>query len=193
MSETGSPAIPSALASYKTPELGVAALLAVGGCFALSGFAALLYQTAWTRQFALVFGTSELAVAAVLAAYMGGLALGARLIDRWLPRVQRPLLTYGALEFGIAASALAVPVLLIGAERLMVLAIGGQDSPPDGGGWLQTSFYVLTAGVVLLVPTALMGATLPLLARHVVRHDAQIGAAIGALYAINTAGAVTGT
>ena len=52
-------------------------LLAVVACFVLSGFAALLYQTAWMRQFSLVFGTSELAVAAVLSAYMGGLALGA--------------------------------------------------------------------------------------------------------------------
>ena len=52
-------------------------LLGVVVCFVLSGFAALLYQTAWMRQFSLVFGTSELAVAAVLAAYMGGLALGA--------------------------------------------------------------------------------------------------------------------
>ena len=52
-------------------------LLGVIACFVLSGFAALLYQTAWMRQFSLVFGTSELAIAAVVAAYMGGLALGA--------------------------------------------------------------------------------------------------------------------
>src|SRR4051812_26068312 len=63
-------------------------------CFLLSGFAALVYQTAWTRQFALVFGTSELAVATVLAAHMGGLALGAWLVERWLPRVSRPVLVY---------------------------------------------------------------------------------------------------
>lgn len=74
-------------------------------CFVLSGFAALAYQTAWTRQFALVFGTSELAVATVLAAYMGGLALGAWLIERWLPRVERPVLAYAGLELGIGASA----------------------------------------------------------------------------------------
>ena len=81
--------------------------------FVLSGVAALIYQTAWTRQFAIVFGTSELAVATVLAAYMGGLALGALLAERFLPRVTRPVLTYALLEIGIAASALfAVPFLL---------------------------------------------------------------------------------
>src|SRR4249920_3482405 len=83
------------------------------GCFLLSGVAALVYQTAWTRQFAIVFGTSELAVATVLAAYMGGLALGALLAERFLPRVQRPVLTYALLELGIALGAMfAVPWLL---------------------------------------------------------------------------------
>ena len=66
-------------------------LVAVALCFALSGFAALLYQTAWTRQFSIVFGTSELAVAIVLAAYMAGLALGARVVERFLDRVRRPV------------------------------------------------------------------------------------------------------
>ena len=59
-------------------------MLLLYACFLLSGVAALIYQTAWTRQFAIVFGTSELAVATVLAAYMGGLALGAWLAERYL-------------------------------------------------------------------------------------------------------------
>src|SRR6185295_3983417 len=59
------------------PRATIATLMMLCGCFLLSGIAALIYQTAWTRQFAIVFGTSELAVATVLAAYMGGLALGA--------------------------------------------------------------------------------------------------------------------
>jgi hypothetical protein len=88
-------------------------MLLLYACFLLSGVAALIYQTAWTRQFAIVFGTSELAVATVLAAYMGGLALGAWLAERYLPRIARPVLTYALLEIGIAASALfAVPFLL---------------------------------------------------------------------------------
>ncbi|MHC4448042.1 MAG: hypothetical protein ACYSXF_09725, partial [Planctomycetota bacterium] len=58
-------------------------------CFFVSGFAGLLYQTAWTRQFAFVFGTSELAVATVLAAYMGGLAAGAAAGVRLARRIRR--------------------------------------------------------------------------------------------------------
>jgi len=167
-------------------------LLAVALCFALSGFAALLYQTAWTRQFSLVFGTSELAVATVLAAYMAGLALGARTVERFLDRVRRPVLTYGLLEFGIGTAALAVPMLLVAAEQLMVALLGGQAEPPSSEGWVQTSFYVLTAFVVLVLPTALMGTTLPLLTRHAVHTPEQIGSRTGLLYAINTLGAVGG-
>jgi spermidine synthase len=167
-------------------------LVAVALCFALSGFAALLYQTAWTRQFSIVFGTSELAVAIVLAAYMGGLALGARAVERFLDRVRRPVLAYGILEFGVGIAAVAVPFLLLGADKVMTFAIGGQPQPPSSEGWAQAFFYVFTAFVVLVVPTALMGATLPLLTRHVVHTPAQIGTRTGLLYAVNTFGAVGG-
>jgi spermidine synthase len=168
------------------------AVVAVALCFALSGFAALLYQTAWTRQFSLVFGTSELAVATVLAAYMGGLALGARTVERFLDRIRRPVLAYGILEFGVGIAALAVPLLLLAAEKAMVAMLGGQAEPPGSDGWIQTAFYVLTAFAVLVVPTALMGATLPLLTRHVVHTPQQIGSRTGLLYAVNTFGAVGG-
>ena len=80
------------------------------GCYFVSGLAALIYQTAWAREFAFVFGTSELAIATVLAAYMGGLAGGAAVAARVAPRIERPVLAYGVLELGIALSALAVPL-----------------------------------------------------------------------------------
>ena len=67
-------------------------------CFFFSGFSALLYQTAWTREFSFVFGTSDLAVAAVLAAYMGGLAAGSAIASRIAHRLTRPILAYGILE-----------------------------------------------------------------------------------------------
>ena len=78
-----------------------------------------------------MFGTSELAVATVLAAYMGGLALGALLAERFLPRVTRPVLTYALLEIGIAASAIfVVPALLKLADGTLQSMFGGQPSPP---------------------------------------------------------------
>ena len=102
-------------------------------CFAMSGFAALLYQTAWLREFAFVFGTAELAVVSVLAAYMAGLAGGAALASRFASRIRRPVLVYGALELGIAVCALAVPHGLDLATRVYVFVFGGLPSPPDEG------------------------------------------------------------
>jgi spermidine synthase len=162
-------------------------------CFFLSGFAALIYQTAWTRQFAFVFGTSELAVATVLAAYMGGLAAGAVAAARFVGRVRRPVLVYGVLELGIALAALCVPAALDAATALYVALFGGSNDPADAGGLVAALFYLVSSGAILLVPTGLMGATLPLLARHAVRRESEIGSRVGLLYAINTVGAVAGT
>ncbi len=162
-------------------------------CFFLSGLAALVYQTAWMRQFAVVFGTSELAIATVLSAYMAGLAAGSTLAGRFLKRLRRPVLAYGILEFLIAAGALLVPVGLRIARWLQVLTLGGQPAPPDAGGWMQPALYVATTFVVLFLPTACMGATLPLLTSHAVRRQDQIGSRVGLLYAFNTLGAVFGT
>lgn len=173
--------------------VSIAALSLLCACFVFSGFAALVYQTAWTRQFAIVFGTSELAIATVLAAYMGGLALGAVLAEKFLPRVTRPVFTYAVIEIGIAASALfVVPALLWAANVVLQSWFGGQDAPPDSDHAATTLFYLVSAFVALAIPTTLMGATLPLLARYAVAEETQIGRRIGTLYAMNTAGAVAG-
>ncbi len=167
--------------------------LGVVACFFLSGLAALLYQTAWLRQFSLVFGTSELAVATVLAAYMGGLALGSAIAGKYAGRITRPVLVYGLLEAGIALSALAVPLLLFAARALYAAMLGDQPAPPDAAAIGQPIFYLLVAFVVLAIPTGFMGATLPLLIRYAVRTDREVGPRVALLYAINTAGAVVGT
>ena len=162
-------------------------------CFFLSGFAALLYQTAWTRELSFVFGTSELAVAAVLAAYMGGLALGAAAAARYAGRLRRPVLAYGVLELAIAVSALSVPAGIALINALYVGLLGGGSELPDHGASWASLFQLGAAFSVLLPPTAFMGATLPLLARYAVRREEEIGSRVGLLYAINTAGAIGGT
>jgi spermidine synthase len=163
------------------------------GCFFLSGFAALLYQTAWTRELSFVFGTSELAVAAVLAAYMGGLALGAAAAARYAMRLRRPVLAYGVLELAIAVSALSVNGGIALINTLYVGLLGGGGELPEDGATVAALFQLGAAFSVLLPPTAFMGATLPLLARHAVRSEAEIGSRVGVLYAVNTAGAIAGT
>jgi spermidine synthase len=161
-------------------------------CFALSGFAALLFQVAWTREFALVFGTSELAIATVLAGYMGGLAAGAALCARFESRVRRPLLAYGLLELAIGACAFGVPHAIRACETLVVALFGGQPELPSSDGAGIALFYVAASLVIVGLPTACMGATLPLLAKSCVRSDAELGPRVAWLYATNTAGAVAG-
>src|SRR6187549_2326702 len=179
--------------SVASGAVSTSALALLCACFVFSGFAALVYQTAWTRQFAIVFGTSELAVATVLAAYMGGLALGALLAERFLPRVTRPVLTYALIEIGIAISAIfAVPALLKLADGALQSMFGGQPLPPSSDEAGTSLFYLISAFVALALPTTLMGATLPMLARYAVSEERQIGRRIGVLYAMNTAGAVAG-
>jgi spermidine synthase len=179
------PAQPSRLRRFSFPLL-----LA---CFFLSGLAALVYETAWTREFAFVFGTSDLAVATVLAAYMGGLAAGAALAGRLAGRLRRPVLVYGLLELAIAVSALLVPRAIDASRALYVVLFGGSEALRGAEGLATALFYLVCSFLILLVPTALMGATLPLLARHAVRHDRELGRRVGLLYAANTAGAVAGT
>ncbi len=162
-------------------------------CFFLSGLAALIYETVWTLQFSLVFGASELALATVLAAYMAGLALGAMVAGRWSHRLRRPLWAYAVLELGIAAAALAIPATIDLAAEIHVLLLGGRELPPQAVSIGSATFYVVSSFVILLIPTALMGATLPLLAKWAVRNDEEIGRRIGVLYTVNTAGAAAGT
>ena len=162
-------------------------------CFFVSGFAALLYQTAWTREFAFLFGTSELAVVAVLAAYMGGLAGGAAIASRVVGRLKRPVLAYGLLELGIAVGALCVPFMIRAVQAAYIGVAGGLDAPPETMALSTALFHLLGSFIVLFPCTALMGATLPLLARYAVSEDAQVGPRIGILYAVNTFGAIAGT
>ncbi|HXK22163.1 MAG TPA: fused MFS/spermidine synthase [Myxococcota bacterium] len=162
-------------------------------CFMVSGFAALLYQTVWTRELSFVFGTSELAVVAVLAAYMAGLALGAAAAARFAARLRRPVRAYGVLELAIAVCALLVPFEIRIVNAVYVRVLGGAESLAAAGSTAAIGMQLAGAFIVLLPPTAFMGATLPLLARHAVHRDDEIATRVGALYAINTAGAIAGT
>ncbi|MEQ1566695.1 MAG: fused MFS/spermidine synthase [Myxococcota bacterium] len=157
--------------------------------FFVSGATALTYQTLWVRKLELVFGTSTFAISTVLAAFMGGLALGGFAGGRYADRVRRPLQWYGWLEVGIGLFALLFPVLLRGVTPLYLAFWRATEPGPVAYGLVQ---FVLV-GALLLAPTAMMGATLPLLARFATWRLGSAGDRIGTLYAVNTAGAVLGT
>lgn len=165
----------------------VFAVLAV--LFLLSGFSALVYQIVWLRLLALVLGVTVYAASAVLTSFMGGLALGSWLGGRAADRVRSPLRAFGAVEVGIGLGALLVPVLLDLVERVYA---GIHDRWPETL-VLLTVARLVCSGLVLLVPTTLMGASLPLLSRHVAEGGGVAAARIGVLYATNTTGAIAGT
>jgi spermidine synthase len=156
--------------------------------FFLSGACGLLYQVLWLRMLSLVFGVTVYAASTVLAAFMAGLALGSGLAGRMLAVVKRPLLIFGIAEILIGASALATPIALEAASGLYQRL--HQISPDSLV--ILTAARILTGFVVLLVPTMLMGLTLPVLSASPVVRGPRFGARVSALYAANTAGAVIG-
>jgi spermidine synthase len=154
-----------------------------------SGLCALVYQMAWLREFRLIFGASTAASAAVLAIFMGGLGLGSLLLGGRADRQARPLRFYAHLELIIAVTAAATP-LLLWAARAAYIATGGS---PVLGMWGATIVRLLLAALVLVVPTFLMGGTLPAAARSV-ESDSDVGRRnLAMLYGANTLGAVTGS
>lgn len=157
--------------------------------FFLSGATSLAYQVLWVRELQLVFGTSTFAISTVLAAFMAGLALGGFAMSRFADAITRPLAAYGLLEIGIGLYALAFPWLVSLITPLYLDVWRTLQPGPVTFGVVQ---FVLV-GSALLIPTAAMGATLPLLARFVLGQKDKIGNRIGTLYGVNTFGAVVGT
>jgi spermidine synthase len=157
--------------------------------FFLSGAAGLIYEVVWIRLLVGVFGATVLAVSTVLAAFMGGLALGSYLFGKVADHTTRPLVVFAALQMGIGAVSLAVPVLVGLAERVY-------PGLPD---MFRDSFWLLSlarfgwCGLIILAPTTLMGGTLPVLSKWVTARGRSVGSGVGSLYSINTFGAVAGT
>ena len=138
--------------------------------FFLSGFPALLYQIVWQRALFTIFGVNVESVTVVVSAFMLGLGLGS-LLGGWLS--QRPglplLLAFAVMEIAIAA---------FGLVSLQIFQSLSSLGAP--------TFLLSFAAVVL--PTVLMGATLPLLVTHLVRVSGHVGRSVGLLYFVNTLG-----
>jgi spermidine synthase len=153
-----------------------------------SGACSLIDEVIWVRLLKLTLGNTVYASGIVVSVFMGGLALGALLMGRYADRVRRPLKLYVLLELGVTVSALAVPLLLVGADRIYRWVFVNLEPSP----WLLLVMQSIVSAALLLVPTLLMGSTLPLLARHVTTLADRAGRLVGRLYAVNMFGAVAG-
>lgn len=157
-------------------------------CMGLSGFSALVYEVVWLRLLSLVMGSTAYALSAVLTAFLGGLALGAWLAGRATRARAASLRAYAALELGIALLAGAMPALVHAASPLF----GGAYRALGESLVAYSAAQLLIASGLLLLPTALMGATLPVLGSAVVRDPQALTAAVGGLYGANSLGGALG-
>ena len=135
-----------------------------------------------------MFGASTAASAAVLGVFMGGLGLGGLLLGKRADRVKNPLLFYANLEILVAIAAAITP-LLVWLSRTTYLALGGQGTLGIVG---ATIARLVLGALVLIVPTTLMGGTMPAAARAVADESDPGRRSISVLYGINTLGAVVG-
>ena len=152
----------------------------------MSGFAGLGYQIVWTEQFGVWLGHDIVAVLAVVAAFFGGLGLGACLLAKPVAASTRPLAWYAGCETAIAVWGLMLSWLMPAAGAWLAALTGPQPSAL----WQWTLAFI--GPFLLLLPaTCAMGATLPAIERITARLRSE-GYAIGGLYAANTLGAVFG-
>lgn len=164
------------------------------GLFLFSGATGLVDQLCFSKYLSYVVGSTAHAVSAVLAAFMTGLALGAHLGGKISSRVERPLFGYGLLELVVAAS-VALSPLAFGALTPLYVALA--RAAPSSIATISAVRWLL-AMLLVVVPTAAMGATLPLLSRAIGgrSHDGEADGVsesrLGALYATNTLGGAVG-
>jgi spermidine synthase len=163
----------------------------VSCCFFLSGAAGLIYEVLWVRLIDKVIGSAPFAVATVLTVFMAGLALGSylagRCIDRFSSRASL-LSLYGKIEIAVGAYAGVLPFLIGAAKPFYGLIY----DPLLHQFWCYQAVAFLGCTLLLIVPTGLMGATLPVLCRFYVNHMGHLGTRTGWLYGLNTVGAAMG-
>lgn len=154
--------------------------------FVLSGMAALIYQIVWIRPLQFVLGSTVYTVSIIFGAFMLGLALGSYIIGKKINKIKNLPLTYAFLEMGIGLYG----VLLLSIFNILPGVYNAVYS-------LHNFFYFfefvqfLIVFLVLLVPTTLMGATFPIIAKYYTRE--KIGKGIGEVYSANNLGAIIGS
>ncbi len=158
----------ASVATRKTP-------LWLGAVFLISGASALAYQVAWQRSLFAIYGINIESVTVVVMAFLLGLGIGNTVGGAFSRKPSRPVLLYfGLIEIGIGA---------YGFFSLQLFAYIGSLTLH-----MSEVATALITFLLVLFPTLLMGATLPLLVAHLVRRTQNVGSSVGLLYFVNTAG-----
>lgn len=157
--------------------------------FFCSGATALVYEVVWSKYLSLMFGSTIQAQTVVLAVFMGGLALGNRIVGSRADLLRQPLAVYGYLELAIGLYAFLFGWIYRLADGLFVVA---GSRLLDHGSLLLMLKAILSVGL-LLGPTILMGGTLPLLAAWLQKQSKDAGRLSARFYSVNSLGAVFGS
>lgn len=157
-------------------------------CFFLSGVAGLVYQIIWVRMFSLSFGNTVYAVSLVVAAFLAGLALGSHVLGKVADRLKDPKNSYVLLEVLIAVSAVVVSAAIGWIDDIMASLMTVEEITSFK--WQAARF--ISAFIALLIPTFLMGGTLPVMSKFYITSMDRLGKGVGVLYAANTYGAMVG-
>jgi predicted membrane-bound spermidine synthase/tetratricopeptide (TPR) repeat protein len=164
--------------------------------FFLSGITALIYEIVWTRMLTLVFGHTVFSVSVVLAAFMAGLGLGSYIAGYAVDRLSintidssaTALKVYGWIEILIFASGTLISLLFLKFSGVYSLFHSFIPESTE----LQNLLKIFFSFILILIPTTLMGTTLPIISKYCVTNDKVIGKQVCLLYALNTLGAVFG-
>ena len=166
-------------ASKQQRYLPLLVLLFIG-----SGCAALIYEIVWFQILELVIGASSISLGILLGTFMGGMCVGSLLAPKLISRLNHPLKVYAFLEIGIGVLGLVI--------LFVVPLVGSLYTSIAGSGMASLLLRGILAGICLLPPTFLMGATLPAISRWVETTPEGVSW-LGFFYGGNIAGAVAGS
>ncbi len=154
--------------------------------FIFSGMAALVYEVVWVRPLEFIFGSTIYTVSIIFAVFMAGLALGSRIISKYVDKIQNLPKVYALMEMGIGLYGVLL-ISLFGLFPDIYRAI----YPLHENFYLFEFLQFLLIFIILLIPTALMGATFPVVAKYYTGE--KIGKGIGEIYSANNLGAIFGS
>ncbi len=154
--------------------------------FFLSGFAALMFEVIWTRYIALIYGSSTQSFATVLASFLAGLGIGSIIASKYADKIRNKFTALAFIELMIGTAGMLLVIAFPAMERWFLYI------------YFHTSLYFLfmlllflVCFAIILIPTMLMGTTLPLLSAAYISAD-KSGTDLGKLYSVNSFGSIFG-
>ncbi|MFQ5441951.1 MAG: fused MFS/spermidine synthase [Thermodesulfobacteriota bacterium] len=155
----------------------------------MTGLTGLVYELVWIRLLILAFGSTQFAITTVLVTFMAGLALGSLIFGRVVDRRPVPLMVYALIEVALGLYCVLSPEVFLIVRDLYVSFSGGGAGMEYAG--FEFTQFILSFSA-LIIPTTLMGGTLPVLVKYLASSSGRVGFHTAIPYAVNTIGAVIG-